>query len=766
LKQQDLRVIHNQFFMMKVANSIACLLLLAFVFSCKKKEQAPSVPVPLTLESRNIQQSKGTDCGKEPDSLRTDCAIIDFQAPKLSGNSALAKNVDAWVDQYLIHLLTWSDYNEAGKEPKTMEAAIKRFHAIHDEAAGSVSSGQFNAKCTFSPLLNNGQYLTLMLDGHSFVGGNRPLNAVGIASFDVKTGKQLTWDDLVMDKAAVLAIAEANFRETWKEEFDNGFSLDEPFPLPEAYGLTDEGILMHYQADEIYRMGGTTEFTITYDQLGDKLKTALPLPGGPAETAEDDALMDIYQAAGDSLVIPTFEIEVSNSPQSGKTLAKKKETIIVSAMFYGLPLDPNEKAKGEDGFLSFGNKEIELTGNSRVARFEGLKFSKKQLALAESKDIDLLINIYSGRKSSENNLLNCGILDMKASAFANKRFVLGCQLIDETEQGTLGTAGFPIATYALGENGAQPALLVECSEKGEISFAGQPMKDLDALKAALRPVLAEKIKNGAKELPEIETAGCMMGNSGAIRDMYEALKTELSGKATSTPDSKEKALEKASTAKELGTKPALQAKGLAKPSATDKAAAKPAAAPSTAPTVTLKQNGDLLLNGKPVGTFEELRKQLQAALSAQAIIPDKVELKTIGETGMGARGEVNSIMEEAVKGAKWLRKKAAIETLNTAVGKKLGLSTQLELGTYQTSGNFAYISALPKQADGKAIDYSKTDYAKDAKAGSFANNTIGLLQYEKGSWKLLTFSIGVSKPPVEAWAKSYKAPKALFGKEK
>ncbi|MBI5914113.1 MAG: hypothetical protein HY842_01955 [Bacteroidetes bacterium] len=102
--------------------------------------------------------------------------------------------------------------------------------------------------------------------------------------------------------------------------------------------------------------------------------------------------------------------------------------------------------------------------------------------------------------------------------------------------------------------------------------------------------------------------------------------------------------------------------------------------------------------------------------------------------------------------------------MNTAVGKKLGTSTQLELGTYQTSGNFAYISAKPKQADGKAIDYSKTDYAKDAKSGKLADNAIGLLQYEKGAWKVLTYSLGVTKAPVDAWVKTHKAPKALFGK--
>ncbi len=53
---------------------------------------------------------------------------------------------------------------------------------------------------------------------------------------------------------------------------------------------------------------------------------------------------------------------------------------------------------------------------------------------------------------------------------------------------------------------------------------------VEALKAAIRPVLADMVKNGAKELPGIETQGCMMGTSGAIRDMYEELKGEALGR--------------------------------------------------------------------------------------------------------------------------------------------------------------------------------------------------------------------------------------------
>lgn len=767
--------------MRKLAICIACITMLALVFSCKQNSQNTATTKPVLLESRTVQQTKGKDCDKQPDSLRTDCAIVDFTLPKLAGTSTLAKGVDTWVDKYLLHLINWAIASEDGKEPKTVDAGIASFFTNHDENAGSISSGQYALTCTNEEVLNDGKYLTLRLNGYAFTGGNRSLDDVAIATFDLKTGKQLTWADLVKDQKALLPIAQAKVQEMREDAFKEGFTFDkeEPFALPQAYGLTSDGILMHYTTGEIYQLGGTTEFTVYFNELGNNLKVAAPV--APKETDLDEDILALYEVNGNDMVIFPFEIEVDNSAAADKTLTKKKETLIVSASLWGVPKDPKEKEKGEDGMVSFVNKDIELSGDNRLARFEGLTFNKSLLSKVEDKDIFLLINVFSGRKSSQDNLLTCGILDTKVSQVVNKRFVLGCKLISEPEKGGPNMAN-PVACYALPDAEEAPkgsvSFLVNCDSVGNISFAEAPMKDLDALKAALRPLLKDWIKQDAKNLPGIETEGCLMGNSGAIRDMYEELLAELGGKAK--PTEMEKGDEKINKGKGEAEKSAVKSDDKAKPGKTEKPStkpattkpaatttkptAKPAPAKGGVPTVTLKQNGDMLLNGKAVGDFDQLRKQLQAALLAQATIPDKLDLKTVGETGMGARAEVNTVINESIAGAKWVRKKNAIAALNTEIGKKLGLATQLELNSYQLNGNFALIGAKPKQADGKAIDYNKTSYAKEAKTAGFTNNAFGLLRYQDGAWKVLASSIGTKKAPIDTWMKSYHAPKALTGK--
>lgn len=247
---------------------------------------------------------------------------------------------------------------------------------------------------------------------------------------------------------------------------------------------------------------------------------------GPAQATAETEIAEPYTADGDQVVIPTFEIEVSSSEAAAKTLGNQKETIIVAAYFSGIPAD--EKDMDEMGMLPVLNKNIELSSDQRVARFEGLKFPKAVYDKLKDKDISLLINVFSGRKSSEDNLLDCGLLEVFASQLKNKRYVLGCKLIEETPS----SAFWPIACYELpgpeSAPGDLPSLHVECNEQGDLSFAGRPLKDFEELKAALRYALSDWKKNGASTLPGISVSGCMMGASGEIRTMHEELVAEMS----------------------------------------------------------------------------------------------------------------------------------------------------------------------------------------------------------------------------------------------
>jgi len=130
----------------------------------------------------------------------------------------------------------------------------------------------------------------------------------------------------------------------------------------------------------------------------------------------------------DSIAILPFEIEVTLSPKAEERITKGKETIIVDVFFTGIPKDNSIAELEEDGsfFVASAKKEI-LYG--QVAKFDSIKFSKKIYNQLADKDVDLGVNVYSGRKSSPANLLNGDVLFDKISNVVNKRFTLKCKLI-------------------------------------------------------------------------------------------------------------------------------------------------------------------------------------------------------------------------------------------------------------------------------------------------------------------------------------------------
>ena len=146
---------------------------------------------------------------------------------------------------------------------------------------------------------------------------------------------------------------------------------------------------------------------------------------------EDDkpvAISEYFKVVGDSAEIPSFQIEVRLSEKAEKKLKDKKESVIVTAYFSGTPKDSTKYM--EDGEYAVGEHSIELT-DSRIARFQGVKISKKMYESLFNLDIQLLINVYSGRRSSKMNFLDVRTLQKSISEFKDQKFVLTGTLIGE-----------------------------------------------------------------------------------------------------------------------------------------------------------------------------------------------------------------------------------------------------------------------------------------------------------------------------------------------
>ena len=151
---------------------------------------------------------------------------------------------------------------------------------------------------------------------------------------------------------------------------------------------------------------------------------------GNSKAADTTVYADYLTVMNDSVQIPSFSIQVSLTKTANEKLIHDKETIIVSALFSGSPKDTLSKEYREMGEMFITEARMELD-SSRLATFTGVRFSRARYDSLADKDIRLLINIFSGRHSGPDNLLDCNILEEKMSAVKGRTFVLTGKLINE-----------------------------------------------------------------------------------------------------------------------------------------------------------------------------------------------------------------------------------------------------------------------------------------------------------------------------------------------
>jgi hypothetical protein len=135
----------------------------------------------------------------------------------------------------------------------------------------------------------------------------------------------------------------------------------------------------------------------------------------------------------DSVAVLAFEIELSLSEKAEKKLKGENETIIIDVEFIGNPkkrILENQKNEiyDENGQLTIGFKRVELK-KERNVKFDNCKVSKNLLELLKDKTYDVRISIVTGRKSSEDNLIDCEFFQENIEKVKNKKITLKGKLI-------------------------------------------------------------------------------------------------------------------------------------------------------------------------------------------------------------------------------------------------------------------------------------------------------------------------------------------------
>ncbi len=131
------------------------------------------------------------------------------------------------------------------------------------------------------------------------------------------------------------------------------------------------------------------------------------------------------------VVLPGFTVKITYSQKAMDTLTARKETIIVDGELYGFPKPGTPKRfVDEMGQVDLGEVKDEIAPGV-MATFDKVKPKQTLLKWLDKDGLQLLINVYSGRKSSPNNLISCESYVGPLQDVQGQTIPISCKLIGE-----------------------------------------------------------------------------------------------------------------------------------------------------------------------------------------------------------------------------------------------------------------------------------------------------------------------------------------------
>ncbi|HEY4987992.1 MAG TPA: hypothetical protein VII39_15365 [Bradyrhizobium sp.] len=125
-----------------------------------------------------------------------------------------------------------------------------------------------------------------------------------------------------------------------------------------------------------------------------------------------------------------FTVDVSLSPKAAATLKARGEGIVVSAMYSGEPIPSKMSKADEMGMIDLGNEDVTIAGANGRAVITGSKVATAHVGWVKA--VGVLINVYTARKTTQDNLIDCGIFeDTVTKAQATQPIVIACKIIGE-----------------------------------------------------------------------------------------------------------------------------------------------------------------------------------------------------------------------------------------------------------------------------------------------------------------------------------------------
>jgi hypothetical protein len=249
------------------------LLSAAIFFSCmeNKKAEQTAAEIPDIVIKEILATSQ--DCN--PDSLS--CTYVRIEYPVFTDSARNQINL-AFLDKMREISGKFNSEEAVSGSPEHMaQTFILDYEAFNRDFPDNRIGWYVNVKAEI--VHESTDIITYRIDAEYFTGGAHQNSSTNYYVLDAKNGRALNLSDIVSDTVKFKNLVETAFRRTKGMEegqsyADIGFYIDdEQFVLSRNIGVTDDGIVVHFNPYEIapYSLGATS-VEVKNDALGDLLK--------------------------------------------------------------------------------------------------------------------------------------------------------------------------------------------------------------------------------------------------------------------------------------------------------------------------------------------------------------------------------------------------------------------------------------------------------------------------------------------------------------
>lgn len=197
-------------------------------------------------------------------------AIVEINIPKAEGQDEVSANINSDLLEFTNNAL---NIESDGNPGITIEKGIEQFNSSYIRFRNNLNSDlqpeltPWEASVEGEVTYQSNKVICIAMNTYLNTGGIHGVSKISFLNFDATTGKQLDYNQFVKDKDEL-----KKFLKIYFEKEVESISFND-FKLPETIGLSDEGVIILYNVNEIPAYtDALTEFIVPFNEIESFLK--------------------------------------------------------------------------------------------------------------------------------------------------------------------------------------------------------------------------------------------------------------------------------------------------------------------------------------------------------------------------------------------------------------------------------------------------------------------------------------------------------------